>query len=163
MSAVTFHLGAETVRGSGTFAVRWGQRSLARMLAHVLRLPREGPAVPVRVEIERMGDREVWRRWFAGRPYVTRQSRRGRIGIERIGALEIRYRLRASSHEVRYVQEAVSIRVSRLAVPLPRCLSPVVTAWAAGPAGDRFFVAVSVCAPLVGPLLSYAGYVIEEG
>src|SRR6266545_701445 len=102
MSAATFHLGAETVRGSGTFAVRWGQRSRARMLARFLRLPREGPAVPVRVEIERMGDQEVWRRWFAGRPYITRQTRRGPIRIERIG-------------------------------------------------------------PLVGPLLSYAGYVTEEG
>jgi Domain of unknown function (DUF4166) len=89
VSATTFHLGAETVRGSGTFAVYWGQRFLARMLARCLRLPREGPAVPVRVEIERMGDHEVWRRWFAGRPYVTRQSRRGRIRIERIGVLEL--------------------------------------------------------------------------
>jgi hypothetical protein len=163
VSAATFHLGAETVRGSGTFAVRWGQLSLARILARCLRLPREGPAVSVRVEIERIGDREVWRRWFAGRPYVTRQSRRGRIRIERIGALEIRYRLRATRHEVRYVQEGACVRVGRLAVPLPRCLSPMVSAWAAGPEGDRFFVAVTVRAPLVGPLLSYAGYVIEEG
>jgi hypothetical protein len=163
VSATTFHLGAETVRGSGTFAVRWGQRSLARILARVLRLPREGPAVPVRVEIDRMGDQEVWRRWFAGRPYVTRQSRRGRIRIERIGALEIRYRLRAARHEVGYTQQGACLRVGRLAVSLPRCLSPTVSAWAAGPDGDGFFVAVSVCAPLVGPLLSYAGYVIEEG
>jgi hypothetical protein len=163
VSAATFHLTDETVRACGTFAVRWGRASPARVLARCLRLPREGPAVPVRVEIERMGDREVWRRWFAGRPYVTRQYRRGPIRIERIGALEIRYRLRASAHEVRYAQEAVSIRAGRLAVPLPGCLAPVVTAWAAGPEGDRFFVAVSVCAPLVGPLLSYAGYVTEEG
>jgi Domain of unknown function (DUF4166) len=163
VSAVTFHLGAETVRASGMFAVRWGRPSLARILARLLRFPREGPAVPVRVEIERMGDREVWRRWFAGRLYVTRQTRRGRIRIERIAALEIRYRLRASAHEVHYVQEAVSIRAGRLAVPLPRCLPPMVSAWAAGPDGDRFFVAVTVRAPLVGPLLSYAGYVIEEG
>jgi hypothetical protein len=163
VSATTFHLGAETVRGSGTFAVRWGRAFPARILARLLRLPREGPTVPVRVEIERMGDREVWRRWFAGRPYVTRQSRRGPIRIERIGALEIRYRLQATRHEVRHVQERACVRVGRLAVPLPRHLSPMVTAWAAGQEGDRFFVAVRVRAPLVGPLLSYAGYVIEEG
>jgi Domain of unknown function (DUF4166) len=163
VSAATFHLGAKTVHGSGTFAVRWGQRSLARILARLLRLPREGPAVPVRVEIERMGDREVWRRWFADRPYVTRQSRRGPIRIERIGALEIHYRLRSTRHEVRYVQERACVRMGRLAVPLLPHLSPMVTAWAAGPEGDRFFVAVSVRAPLVGPLLSYAGYMIQEG
>jgi hypothetical protein len=115
------------------------------------------------VEIERMGDREVWRRWFAGRPYITRQTRRGPIRIERIGALQIRYRLRALQNEVRYTQQGACLQVGRLAVPLPRCLSPMVSAWAAGPDGDRFFVAVSVCAPLVGPLLSYAGYVTEEG
>jgi hypothetical protein len=163
VSAATFHLGAETVRGSGTFAVCWGQPSLARILARFLRLPAEGPAVPVRVEVERMGDREVWRRWFAGRPYVTRQTRRGRIRIERIGALEVRYRLWASRNEVCYAQERACLRVGRLAVPLPRCLSPTVSASAAGPDGDLFFVAVTVCAPLVGPLLSYAGYVTEEG
>ena len=163
MSAATFHLGAETVRGSGTFAVCWGQPSLARILARLLRLPREGPAVPVRVEIERIGDREVWRRWFAGRAYVTRQTRRGPIRIERIGALEIRYHVRAFRNEVWFAQERACLRVGRLAVRLPRCLAPMVSAWAAGPGGDLFFVIVTVCAPLVGPLLSYAGYVIEEG
>lgn len=163
MSAATFHLGAETVRGSGTLSVRWGQLPPARILARVLRLPPEGPAVPVRVEIERMGDQEVWRRWFAGRPYVTRQSRRGRVRIERIGALEIRYRLLASPSEVRYVQEGACLRMGRLAIPLPQRLSPIVSAEAAGPEEDRFFVAVMVRAPLVGSLLSYSGCVIEEG
>jgi hypothetical protein len=163
VSAATFHQGTATVRGAGTFAVCWGQRLPARLLARLLRLPREGPAVPVRVEIERMGDREVWRRWFAGRPYVTRQSRRGRIRIERIGALEIRYRLRAWRNEVLYAQERACLRVGWLAVPLSRRLAPTVSAWAAGPEGDRFFVAVTVLAPVIGPLLSYAGYVTEEG
>ncbi len=163
MSVASFHLGTATVRGSGTFVVRWGRRSAARLLARLLRLPGEGHAVPVRVEVERAGDHEVWRRCFAGRSHVTRQLRRGRIHTERIGALQIRYHVRTSPTEVRYVQERASLGVPGFAVPLPRRLSPRISASAEGSGGDRFFVAVTVRAPFVGSLLSYAGYVTEEG
>lgn len=162
MSAVTFHLAETSVRGSGTFVVKRGRGLLPGLLAAVLHLPPTGIA-RVRIEIDRRGDREMWRRWFGETPYSTEQIRRGRQRIERVGRLELRYRLAASARAIRYVHERTALRLGHLTIPLAPWLSPKVTARAWNSRREGFFVAVSVWAPVAGPLLSYAGYLEEEG
>lgn len=163
MSVATFHLGEGPASGEGRFVVRRGRRPLARLAALALGLPAAGSEVPVRVRVEREVHREVWRRWFGGRLYRTEQRRAGARRIERIGILEISYRLLVTDDSVLYAQEGASLRVGRMLLRLPRWMAPRVSALAVGAMDvDGFFITVSIRAPLVGPLLAYAGYVDEE-
>ena len=156
-----FHLGEASVRGIGSFEVRRGQSRWARILSALLRVPQAGSAVPVRVDIRRHGDREVWTRQLGRRVFVSRQRRLAGFVRERIGPLELQFRVAAETDGVAYAQEKAALCLGPLRLGLPRHLAPQVHARAVARGARAFDVRVDVCAPQAEPLFSYWGTVEE--
>jgi hypothetical protein len=161
-----FHeYGGAGTRAAGTFAVRRGTGTTARLIAWLLGLPPSGEAVPLRLSVEPQADGgERWRRTFAGKDFITQQrAHAGPLMAERTGPFELLYRLTAEGGALAYRQEGAALRAGRLRVRLPRRLAPRVEAWErAGAGGEGVRVSVCVTAPLVGLLIEYEGLVRTE-
>ena len=158
------HLGLETVHATGIFTVRHGTRSVARLLAVILCLPMAGEDVPVRLVVTPHRHGERWQRTFAERSLMSEQYvGPGDCLVERFGLLDIWFRLAVVDGTLCFRQESVGLSCGALRVPLPRWLSPQITAreWAM-PGQARVQVAVSVSVPLVGLLLAYTGSIMTE-
>ena len=160
------HLSLDTVHAAGVCTVRHGTRLLARLLAVVLRLPMAGASVPVRLVVTPHLHGERWQRTFAERPLVSEQyAGPGGCLVERFGRLEVWFRLAIADGMLCFRQASVGLRFGALRVPLPRWLSPQITAreWTM-PGQVCVQVAVSVRVPLLGLLLAYGGSMaIKEG
>ncbi|WP_181870966.1 DUF4166 domain-containing protein [Sphaerisporangium album] len=169
-----FHLGDETVGGTGVLAVRRGPGLLGRIACALLRLPATCTAVPARVRVVRTAGpadrpiRERWVRHVGARELVTVQTRAGERGWERHGPLEIRTRTIASAGTVEVIQEDAVLRAGHREVRLPAPLAPRVAAYAWIAPEDRprrpprFHVRVQVTLPFIGRLLAYEGHLTEE-
>src|SRR5215475_9681357 len=123
-----------TVRAVGVFQVRHGTSRLARILARLARLPAAGEAVDVRLQVTAREKSEEWRRTFAGRPLLSIQYYRpdGRLDgvmVERMGIVEMRFRLEVAGGSLNYQTVSAGLRFGSLYVPLPYWLRPCVTAW----------------------------------
>lgn len=113
----------------------------------------------VRLVVSARGDGEEWRRTFAGRPLVSMQARRSDgLLAERMGIVEMRFRLEVVGGALSYQTTGTALCLGPLRVPLPRWLSPRITAWerAAGD-GDQVQVSVEVNFPFLGRLIAYDG------
>src|SRR6516165_6538839 len=88
---------------AGVFRVRHGNNRLTRALARLTRLPPPADDVDVQLLVAATDAGEEWRRSFSGRPLVSTQSARpdGRLA-ERIGAIELRLRLKAAAGDLHY-------------------------------------------------------------
>ena len=160
-----FHAGGPPGRWSGRFNVTHGPGPVARLLARLMRLPAAGEGVSVRLAVTDEGERgERWERTFEGRPFVTSQrEHEGGFLAERVGPVEVLYRLEAEGGALLYRQARAALCAGPLRLRLPRRLAPSVEAreWAvAGEAGVR--VRVRGRAPLVGTLVTYEGRVEPE-
>lgn len=150
------HFGHGDVSICGVFVVRWGSNLAARALARVLRLPRPGEDVPVRVHILRTPGRERWVRWFGERRIESVQFlSRGEL-VERVGPLRLRCRLETSDGALRFVHTGASLGLVRL----PRAIAPRVESRVVE-LGGLMHVSVRVEAPLVGTVFAYEGCVRE--
>ncbi len=147
------------VQAGGIFHIRHGSNWFARLLAWLMQLPKAGEAVDTRLRITAQGDREEWRRHFAGRPWITVQFA-GSDGllVERVGLTETRFRLQVLAGALNYQSVSAALCVGRLRVPIPRWFCPKVTA-SEKPTGEDGHIAVSVkvSLPLVGLLIAYEG------
>ena len=149
------------VRATGTFRVRPGSNGLLRWLARLVRLPAAGEAVDLQLIITPLPRGEEWRRTFAGCPLVSTQWQQSEsLLAERIGPLEVHFRLEVVSGALHYQTQRVAVRLGPLRVPLPSWLAPHVTAWER-PLGDRdrTGVAVETRLPWLGLLIAYEGTV----
>jgi hypothetical protein len=158
-----FHGEGEIVRAAGTFRVRHGGGRLGRWLTRLAGLPAAGEAVDVRLVVVPRGPCEEWRRTFAGRPLVTlQQAGPGSLLVERMGLLELRFRLEAVAVALVYHPAGASLRLGPLRVPLPGRLAPRVSA-REGPAErcDGIQVTVEIRVPLLGVLVAYEGTVVR--
>ena len=159
-----FHMLAKQYQGTGLFTVRHGPGFLARLVAKLMRLPAAGEKVPVKLIVDVNDEGEHWNRKFADRPFITTQGERaGGLLTERVGLMEIWYRLIVADQALRYEQAKASLRLGALRIPLPRFLAPNISAreWAMED-GSGVNVSVSVTAPLVGLLINYTGYIVSE-
>ena len=150
------HLSADTLRGR--FDVHHGKSRLARLVARLIRCPREAAAMPVTLHIDADGAFESWHRTFGDRRVTTRQ-RTSEAGVldEQIGILELRFRLDGDPDALRFRQVGARARLAGLSVPWPRWCRPHVDAVErAEPGGVGVRVTVSL--PGVGLLMSYAGH-----
>jgi Domain of unknown function (DUF4166) len=152
------------MRGVGTFCVRRGATLAARLLARLMRLPRAGARVPVRLVVTRAGRVERWHRTFAGRDFITYQRRTSEgLLAERAGLFELLFSLEERGGVRRYRQVGFALRLGRLRAGLPRRLWPLVSARERVSAdGTRLRASVRVSVPLVGLLLAYGGSVELE-
>jgi hypothetical protein len=84
------HDGSAYAAFRGEAKVERGAHPLARLTAWIIGLPTAGACVPVAVVIEASGEREIWRRDFAGRRFKSELTLgRGRsdgLLVERFGA-----------------------------------------------------------------------------
>lgn len=134
----------------GTFRVRRGRGSAARILGCILGLPPAAESVPVRLTIVPEGRGERWRRCFGTARLDSVQSERGGLLVERMGAVEMMFRLEARDGELHFRHLE-----TRLVLPVPPGLAPRVHARVAG--GACAHVQVRVECPGVGLLAEYEG------
>ncbi|GAA3805426.1 hypothetical protein GCM10022226_26720 [Sphaerisporangium flaviroseum] len=173
-----FHLGDDTVSGTGVLEVRRGPGILGRIACAVLGLPRTCTAAPARVTVRRSraagpaaGETSILERWerrIGAQDLLSEQVRIGERGWEPHGPLEIRTRTVATPTEVNVVQEGAVVRIGRREFAVPKRLAPRVSAHAWVETGDRarmpprFHIEVRVTAPLIGEVMSYRGHMDEE-
>ncbi|MGH6931707.1 MAG: saccharopine dehydrogenase NADP-binding domain-containing protein, partial [Dongiaceae bacterium] len=103
--------GRQTAAGLAT--VERGTGLLARLIGAVIGFPRAGLEVPVTVEFERRGERENWRRDFAGRSFASSQSiGRGKnehLMVERFGTFAFGLALVVDGDRLRLVSRRWSV------------------------------------------------------
>jgi len=152
----------ENVQAVGTFRVQHGKGWLARLL--VLPMPPASEAVTTRLTVTRRGRGELWSRMFGRRPLVSTQTAGpDRLLIERMGFLELRFRLEASNGALHYKCTHAALCVGPLRISLPRWLSPQISGHEeSGNSPQGTLVSVSVTAPFAGFLLSYEGNMEAE-
>nr|MBA2448629.1 DUF4166 domain-containing protein [Chloroflexota bacterium] len=121
----------------------------------------DAEAAEVRLLVDRRGSVERWHRIIGGVPLVTVQrATPGGLLAERLGPLELRFRLAAVGAALVYRQVGLVVRLGTFCLRLPWWISPRVAA-REGPADgpSRTRVAVEVTAPTGGLLFSYEGNV----
>lgn len=154
------HLDGASFRGGGSFRVRHGTGRWARFLAWLVRMPRATGAADVRLTITPLGCGERWERSFDGRSLVTTQRGNPDGGlVERVGPLELRFRLEVRDGALFYRPAGADLRFGPLQLPLPRPVAPCVEAREEPDGLLRTRVRVIVTAPFAGLLVSYEGCV----
>jgi len=130
----------------------------------VLRLPRASAAAETRLVITSDADGERWRRTFGDRRLDTRQYRAGDGDLaERIGILELRFRLEVSEGGLVFRQRAAAFLWGPVRVPLPAAWAPTVDAREDAAGRRQVRIHVGVALPALGPVLTYDGTIeIEE-
>jgi hypothetical protein len=147
------HGGTDLRTAKGRFLVERGANRVARMMAAVMRLPREAPTTAIVLQIETIGRRERWRRWFGSQAVTTWQVAAGGLLRESSAPFAMHFRLQVADGGL----SMHSQRVTLLGLGLPRLLAPriVATEW---PTAAGWQVDVEICLPLVGRLIRYSGH-----
>ena len=153
------HGDGTVVYAAGTFRVRHGSNWIARLLAWLGGLPSAAEAVDLRLVITSTPGGEEWRRFFAGRPLVSLQwIQPDGLLVERMGAMELQFRLDAARGALLYHVQSVTLRLGPVRIPLLGLLAPRASA-SETPVAEGVHVVVEVRLPLLGLLVSYEGTV----
>jgi hypothetical protein len=154
-----FHDNPVAARASGRFDIVHGGWA-ARIVSRLAGFPPAGSGLETEVNITPRDGGERWHRSFGGAPLVSEQ-RAGEDGtlIERVGRLELRFRLEAVRGSLQFHQVGASLCLGAYRIRLPTWLAPRVQALAYRDPddGQKMRVQVEIIAPLVGKLLGYAG------
>ena len=138
-----------------------GRNRLARAACRLLGFPAATANTPLRVTFERAGGREIWRREFGPQRMTSvlyeGHGRFERLLCERFGPFVFGVALVLEGGRLRYIVR----RWSFLGVPLPRALAPLGTTFEYDDDG-RFHFDVEIGAPVVGPIVRYAGQLAAE-
>ncbi len=155
--------GAASLRGVGSFRIRYGNARLGRLLARLLRMPSATEAANTRLVVTPIGRGERWERSFDEQSLISRQweAQGGRL-LERIKLLELEFRLEIRAGALLYRQVGAALRLGPLRVPLPRRMAPHVEAREEPGGANRTLVAVAVTVPRVGLLISYEGHIERQ-
>lgn len=141
------------VTGPGSFA--------AKLIARVFGFPPTGVDVPVVVDLSRKDGVELWQRSFAGKSFRSTQ----RVGRGRYDGLIVeRFGPTGFGMAVVVEQGALSLVLRRwdvLGIPMPKFLLPRVIAGEHG-ADGRFNFSVEISLPLIGRLVRYQGWLVED-
>ena len=146
----------------GRATVERGNGLFARLIAALVGFPRAGRDVPARVEFERRGNEEIWRRTFAGRSFASVHSagtgRSDHLIVERFGPFA--FGLAAVLADDRL--QLVLRRWTFLGLPLPLRLAPGGDAYEFA-ADGRFHFHVELGHPLTGLIVRYRGWLVPQG
>jgi hypothetical protein len=159
-------------RGTGVFQIHHGPSMWARILARILRLPKEAPDVPTRLRVmEANGSAgenhhgEIWNRSFGNRELNSIQyaNNHGMLA-ERFTLTELWFRLEVVDSSLVFVTAGGALVVGPIRIRLPIWLCPRVMGRATSGRGNRgrFNVSVNLAVPLIGLVLSYEGYIDPE-
>jgi hypothetical protein len=143
----------------GRATVERGNGLLARLIAALVGFPRAGRDVPARVEFERRGNQEIWRRTFAGRSFASVHSagtgRSDHLIVERFGPFAFGLAAVLADDRLQLVLRHWSF----LCLPLPRWLAPAGDAYEFA-ADGRFHFHVELGHPLTGLIVRYRGWLV---
>jgi Domain of unknown function (DUF4166) len=158
------HAGTSELRGAGKFTIRHGERAWSRLLARLLRFPRAGNDVPVKLVVTPTGGGERWHRTFGPSSLISEQNADSRgLMVERMGPTDVSYHLEVAGGALYYRQAGTALRLGPIRLPLPRWLAPHIVARESAMADEKSTqVSVKVTLPLIGLLISYKGYVEIE-
>ncbi|MGH6960606.1 MAG: DUF4166 domain-containing protein [Dongiaceae bacterium] len=141
----------------GRATVERGNGLLARLIAALFGFPGAGRDVPARLEFERRGNEEIWRRTFAGRSFASVQSvgsgRFDHLIVERFGPFAFGVAAVLADDRLQLVLR----RWSFLGLSLPLRLAPTGKAYECA-ADDRFHFHVELGHPLTGLIVRYRGW-----
>ncbi|MCB1511777.1 MAG: DUF4166 domain-containing protein [Hyphomicrobiaceae bacterium] len=148
----------------GRSSVARGDGILARLLGWAMGFPAATPDIGVRVEMQRRGDTEVWRRTFGSRQFQSTLSlsSKGREGEvwERFGVLSFRIGLTVAANALGY---PVTAGRAFGFVPLPRWLLPRSDTRETVDEHGRACFDVAISHPLAGDIVHYRGWLVPAG
>lgn len=158
------HATESMVCARGRLRIAHGRGYIARVLAAMLRLPRENGAAETRLVVTARGDGEHWRRTFDDRCLATRQYPTGDRELgERISILEFRFRLDVSDGSLVFRQVEAAVVCGSVRVRIPAAWAPRVDAREDPAGAHRIRIRVGVVLPALGPVLTYEGIIdLEE-
>jgi hypothetical protein len=139
---------------SGRFRVTHAPGRLRKLLLAVMPLPRAGDDLDVPLTVSLSGPGELWVRAFPGSPFITIQTERRGLLMERSGPVSFGFTLGV-------VDGAMTFTMTKFrfaGVPLPLWLGPSVSAVEV-PNDNGWTVIVRVTLPLFGQMLEYHGEV----
>ena len=142
---------------SGRAEVRRSTGLLANLIADMMRFPATSRDVPVSVSFETSNEVEHWHRDFAGskfssRVYAGRGAYEGFL-VEQFGVIKVAVDLTQVEDRLHFT----TVRWSLLSIPLPRILMPSGESYETEGNG-RFHFNIEICAPLIGLIVAYRGW-----
>jgi hypothetical protein len=120
-------------------------------------MPNSGVDVPVRLVVTVEGTRERWTRQVGDRTLTTVQWEVAGLLLESFGPITLATSLKVDGCNLSYQFE----RAWFAGIPLPRWLAPSATSEVRAGEGG-WFVSTRICAPVVGEIVHYEGWVDSE-
>lgn len=152
-----FHSLPEGGCAAGIIAVEQGEGVLRHLAASILRLPKAGGKIPLRLQVVPQDDREVWIRHFDGQRLETLQWQEGSCLVEKAGPLCFVFQLTADEHGLTFLPHSSRMRGIRI----PDRMALRVNAHARG-MEDRWRIEVTITAPLLGIIATYKGEIVPQ-
>jgi hypothetical protein len=147
-----FHARPQGGSAVGRIEVRHGEGVVRKMLARLLRLPREGKDIPLRLQVVVRDNQEEWVRYFGEQRLATLQWDQQGYLVEKGGPLKLLFQLTADPAGMTF-----NIQKNRVGIiSVPTWLMMRVHARAtATDCGWKLSVAVAL--PLFGVITAYSG------
>jgi hypothetical protein len=143
---------------TGRFRVTHGQDFLTRRLARMAKLPSHTESANVVLKIRSTGSGEVWERRFDAHEFTTVQWNSNGLLVERFGSWELQFALQIRGGALIYEQCGARLCLGPLSLPVPMAFAPRVSAREEASGTSRVRVFVTVSLPILGPLITYEGY-----
>lgn len=137
----------------GVLCITRGSGTLRGLCADLMRLPAAGAAVPVKLEVRGLANRERWTRDFGAHRLITEQWHRDGLLIEQAGPMRFGFRLTGDETCMVFDMQ----RSWLFGLPLPRFLSPRVDAVVTGHGSCAWWTVVNVRVPVFGQVVRYEG------
>lgn len=150
------HILAGAALAEGRATVTRGANPFARIVARLVGFPPAGQDVPVTVRFLARDGRETWVRQFGASGFSSELCQLGGLMVERLGVLRFGFELRGAP-------EGLSMHLRRWwfgPLPMPLALGPKGVARETERDG-RFCFDVPLALPLVGPVVTYRGWLVR--
>jgi hypothetical protein len=148
-----FHSIKGETRLSGRCSITGAQTLPGRLLGWVFSLPKTTEDASFLFELEADMHQETWRRHFPNRMMASRMHVASGTLIERLGPVDLHFRLKADSGKLAMLLSGISVA----GIPCPKFLIPsVIAEETASPGKLHFNVAAHL--QLIGLLVAYQGF-----
>ena len=144
----------------GQCDIERGKNPLGAIIAKLFSFPPNSQNIDVKVSLTREGHKEIWERNFGGHKMLSTQEagteRWAYHVIERFGPVAVILKITVVNSR----QTITPVAWSFFGVPMPRFLKPYGRTYEYEAEG-RFHFHVEICAPLIGRIVKYEGWLEE--
>lgn len=145
--------------GTGSFRVERPTSRWWNLVATLLRLPRSGDGVPLRLQVTPTAHGHRWTRAFDGRRLVSEQWLEGDDLCERVGPVTLQFAVADDGEVISLVSRRMALGWGRRRIWCPPRVVPEVVCRVAAVDGGGHEVSVSVATPSGQLLCRYSGVV----